>query len=176
MKFVFPTIKYKNKAISYINEFYEYNSEINGSGALDRYLKEFSYEEWLKKIINDIDIANTKPGRVSGLTYFYVDDNNEIVGMINIRLELNDFLKKEGGNIGYSIRPSKRRNHYATNMLKEALKICKRMRMNEVLISCDKSNPASRGVILNNGGVLQNEFYSEEYKEIIQMYAIKQEH
>ena len=33
MKLVFPTLEYKEKAIDYINEFYEYNSEINGSGS-----------------------------------------------------------------------------------------------------------------------------------------------
>ena len=31
---------YKDKAFEYINEFYEYGSEINGSGNLDKYFKE----------------------------------------------------------------------------------------------------------------------------------------
>ena len=48
MRLVFPCIEYKDKAIEYINEFYEYGSEINGSGSLDRYLKESTYEDWLK--------------------------------------------------------------------------------------------------------------------------------
>ena len=39
MKLVFPDITHKEKAIEFINEFYEYNSEINGSGSLDNYLK-----------------------------------------------------------------------------------------------------------------------------------------
>ena len=51
MKFVFPTLTYKDKAIEYINEFYEYGSEINGSGALDRFLKESTYEKWLDKLV-----------------------------------------------------------------------------------------------------------------------------
>ena len=34
--------------------------------------------------------------------------------MINIRLALNDFLRKEGGHIGYCIRPTERQKHYAT--------------------------------------------------------------
>lgn len=72
MKMVFPTIAYKSKAIEYINEFYTYGSEINGSGGLDRYLRESTYEEWLKKILGDIDIANIPEGKVPGLTYFYV--------------------------------------------------------------------------------------------------------
>lgn len=59
-KLVFPNLKYKEKAIEFINEFYEYNSEINGSGALDGYLEDSTYEEWLTKVLADIDIANVE--------------------------------------------------------------------------------------------------------------------
>ena len=40
MRLVFPSMAYKDKAIEYIREFYKYGSEINGSGSLDRFLKE----------------------------------------------------------------------------------------------------------------------------------------
>lgn len=45
MKLVFTNMNYKDKAIEYINEFYEHNSDVNGSGALDRFLNESTYEE-----------------------------------------------------------------------------------------------------------------------------------
>ena len=38
--------------------------------------------------------------------------------MINIRLALNDRLKKIGGHIGYSIRPTERGNGYNKNVIK----------------------------------------------------------
>lgn len=57
MKLVFPDLQYKEKAIQFINEFYEYNSEINGSGALEGYLQNSTYEDWMNKIYKDIDIA-----------------------------------------------------------------------------------------------------------------------
>ena len=124
MKLVFPDISHKEKAIQFINEFYAYNSDINGSGSLDSYLRESTYEEWLGKVIADIDIANISPSRVPSLTYFYIrKEDGRIVGMINIRLALNDFLRKESGNIGYCIRPTERKKHYATNMLNNALKV-----------------------------------------------------
>ena len=47
-----PSMKRKNEAIEYINEHYQYNSNINGSGCLDDYLEEKSYEEWLKFLKN----------------------------------------------------------------------------------------------------------------------------
>lgn len=173
MKLVFPNLSYKEKAIEYIKEFYKYDSEINGSGGLDRFLKESTYEAWLKKVISDLDIANIPESRVPALTYFYVREEDEkIVGMINIRLALNDFLRAEGGHIGYSIRPTERRKHYATEMLTAALKVCDVIGIEEVLVSCDKNNPASAGVIKNCGGILKHESYSETFDEIVQMYVI----
>ena len=174
MRFVFPTIDYKDKAIEYINEFYEFNSEINGSGSLDMFLKESTYEKWLEKLVYAMDIANMQENKVPDLTYFYVrESDDKIVGMINIRLALNDFLRKEGGHIGYAVRPTERRKGFGTDMLAEGIKVCERMGIHEVLVSCDKENIASSGVIKNCGGVLKDEFYSQTYDEILQMYIIK---
>ncbi len=174
MKLVFPDLTYKEKAIAYIREFYDYGSEIHGSGSLDRYLKESTYEAWLKKIQGDLDIANLPETKVPELTYFYVrEEDNRILGMVNIRLTLNEFLKKEGGHIGYSIRPTERGRHYGTNMLECALRVCDRLGISEVLVSCDKENKASAGVIKNCGGILKDEFYSERFRVIIQMYGIR---
>ena len=174
MKLVFPDIEHKDKATAYIKEFYEYGSEINGSGSLDRYLRESTYEAWLEKVRRDMDIANIPEPRVPALTYFYIREEDEkIIGMINLRLALNDFLRTEGGHIGYSIRPAERRRPYATEMLKEALKAYDVIGIREVLVSCDKDNPGSRGVIKNCGGVLKHERYSDTYHEWLQMYVIK---
>ena len=173
MKMIFPSMEYKKKAIEYINEFYEYGSEINGSGSLDRFLKESTYEKWLESLNASLDIANIPDSEVPKITYFYVrEDDEEIVGMVNIRLSLNDFLRKEGGHLGYSVRPTERRKHYATMLLNEALKVCDRLGIKEVLISCDKNNIASAGVIKKCGGILKNEYYSEIYQVELQMYQI----
>ena len=174
MKLVFPTMKYKDKAIEYINEFYEYGSKINGGGGLDRCLKEATYEEWLEKTLRYLDIANPPKDRSSAITYFYVREaDDRIVGMVNMRLALTDFMRKEGGHIGYSIRPTERRKHYGTALLERVLKVYGAMGIREVLVSCDKENTASAGVIKNCGGVLKDEFFSETYKEMLQMYRIR---
>jgi predicted acetyltransferase len=174
MRLVFPTLEYKEKAIEYINEFYEYGSEINGVGALNWFLKESTYEAWLQKVIADIDVANVEAPKVPALTYFFVrEEDDRILGMANLRLALNDFLRTEGGHIGYSIRPTERRKRYGTRMLQEALKVYDRLSICEILVSCSSDNPASAGVIKNCGGELVDEFYSETFQENIQKYAIK---
>lgn len=173
MRLVFPSLLYKEQAIQFINEFKEYKSDINGVGALDSYLDNSTYEEWLKKVYADIDIANIQKPRVPALTYFYVrEDDDKIIGMINIRLALNDFLKKEGGHIGYCIRPTERQKHYATDMLNSALTVCDTLDIKEVILTCDKCNIASANVIKNCNGELSEEFYSETFKEEIQKYII----
>ena len=176
MKLVFPTLAYKEKAIEFINEFFEYGSEVDGSGSLVNFLRDGkSYESWLEKVIASIDVANVDyPNRVPAITYFYVrEEDDRIVGMMNMRLCENDFIRAEAGHIGYCIRPTERRKHYATQMLAEGVRVCKLMRINNVIVSCDKVNIASAKTIMNNGGVLDAEFFSERFGEVIQRYVIK---
>jgi predicted acetyltransferase len=173
MKFVLPCKEYEQKAIEFIQEFYDHESEINGTGGLDGYLEKSTYSEWLIKVINDLDIANIPDGRVPAYTYFYVRENDDkIIGMINIRLALNDFLRKEGGHIGYSIRPSERKRGYGTIMLQETLAFCEVIGLCDIIITCNKSNVASSSMIKNCGGVLTHEFYSEVFKTDVLRYAI----
>lgn len=76
-----------------------------------------------------------------------------MVGIINIRYELNDFLRNIGGHIGYSVHPDEWGRGYATQMLKLALQHCAARGLPEVLITCAADNGASRAVIVKNGGV-----------------------
>lgn len=91
-KFEIPTKEREQDAIDFINEFYEYNSNISGTGGLQRYLD--NYDGWLEKLEEDYKrIPNEE--RVPAKTYFLVrESDNKIVGMINIRLALNERLKK----------------------------------------------------------------------------------
>ncbi len=173
MKFVFPSKEYEDKAKDYIREFHEYSSPINGTGGLDRYLEEATYGDWLLKVNADRDIANVPKDRVPAYTYFYVhDDGARIIGMINIRLALNDFLKKEGGHIGYSIRPTERRKGYGTRMLRQAMAFLKPIGLTDIILVCNKDNLASARIIMNCGGILEDEFYSHTFDELIQRYRI----
>lgn len=173
MKFVFPSKEYEGQARAYIQEFIDCGSPINGSGALDRYLAGEGYDAWLQHLHAQADIANVPAGFVPSFTYFYLrEEDGKVIGMINLRLYLNDFLRREGGHIGYSICPSERRRGYGTRMLREALSFFFPLACEPVLISCDRDNPASAGVIKNCGGVLEAEFYSEVFGETIQRYRI----
>lgn len=161
-KFYFevPGIERKEAAIEYINEFYEYKSDINGSGSLHRYLD--NYEGWLCKLSEDYTrIPNEE--KVPSRTYFLVrSSDNKIVGMINIRLALNERLKKFGGHIGYSIRPTERGKGYNKINLYLGLKICKEHGIETVLMDADKDNPASWRTMEALGGVMVREYFDDE--------------
>ena len=80
LKHVKPLKEHEKDAINYIKEFYKYNSNINGSGGLDRYLDD--YDGWLKKLEDDRNrIPNEE--KVPAETYFLVrESDNKIVGII----------------------------------------------------------------------------------------------
>lgn len=155
LRLIRPSIKYKEAGIDYINEHYAYNSPINGCGGLNRYLN--NYEGWLKKLENDM--SNPGPGRVHALTYYLVrESDNKIVGMVNIRLELNDRLLRCGGNIGYGIRPSERRKGYNKINLYLALEVCQEYGLEEVLLDCDEENIGSKRSMEALGGALISKY------------------
>ena len=162
MKLIEPTIEYKEKAIEYIEEFYKYNSPINGTGGLDRYLD--NYEEWLIKIAKDKTCRDE--GRVPALTRFLIrEEDNKIIGMINIRLSLNENLKRCGGNIGYSIRPTERQKGYNKINLYLGLKICLEYGINKVYLDFNKDNLGSKKTIEALGGILEYEKTNEENEQ-----------
>ena len=157
--FEIPGISRKEDAIDYIREFLEYGSEINGSGGLHRFLDD--YEGWLKKLDLDyIQVPNEE--RVPGRTYFLVrESDSRIVGMINIRLALNERLSHYGGHIGYSIRPTERGKGYNNINLYLGLKVCRKYGIERIFMDADLENPASWKTMEAFGGVRIREYYDD---------------
>lgn len=146
-----PSIDRKNDAIDFINEFYKYNSEINGVGGLHRYLDD--YRGWLNKLEEDYTRIPSEE-KVPARTYFLVRQNdNKIIGMINIRLTLNKRLREFGGHIGYGIRPTERGKGYNKINLYLGLKVCDEYGIENVLLDADLDNPASWKTMEALGGI-----------------------
>ena len=115
--------------------------------------------------LDNLEHKEAKDGKVPDSVFFLYDETRDkMIGAVNIRHYLNDFLLKEGGHIGDGIRPSERRKGYATLMIKLALEECKKLGIDRVLMVCDKDNIGSAKSIMNNGGVLENEFINSEGK------------
>lgn len=95
------------------------------------------------------------PGFVTNTCYWAVY-GDEVVGRIAIRHELNDFLKKVGGHIGYIVRPSYRTRGVASEMLRLILKTERARSIGRLLVTCDENNTASERTILKNGGAFES--------------------
>ena len=170
-----PSIGRKNDALEYIEEFYEYGSQIHGTGSLDKALKKGkTYEEWLDNNIKLHDESYAlKNGLVPSYTYFFVrEDDNRIVGMIDLRLGLNEYLRNFGGHIGYSIRPTERRKGYNKINLYLVLQEAQRYNLEKVLITCADSNEGSRKTILSLGGDYEKNTFDELDNETMELYWI----
>lgn len=95
-------------------------------------------------------------GRWVPNTFLVADVRGVIVGRTSIRHELNDFLLRLGGHIGYGVRPAHRRRGYATEILRQSLNVAHGMGINPVLVTCDEGNVASARTIERCGGVLDD--------------------
>lgn len=113
------------------------------------------------------------PGFVAHTTYWLVD-GEDVVAVSNLRHELTDGLRRDGGHIGYGVRPSARRRGYATRILHETLARAAARGIGEVLLTCGKSNIGSARTILRAGGRLVSEEYLPELGEHTQRYIIRQ--
>jgi len=112
------------------------------------------------------------PGFVAHSTYWHVLGGSTVVGVSNLRHQLTDSLRRDGGNIGYGIRPSARGNGYATELLRRTLTRAAEMGLPKVLLVCDKSNEPSARVIVRNGGVLESEEFLSDHNDVVQRYWI----
>ena len=149
-----PDLSYADEIIKYKEESLEESPIINGSAGLDRFSSiEIWFEELKKRSCED----TVPKGLVPSSTYLGVrEKDNYIVGMIDIRHYLNEYLTQVGGHIGYGVRKTERNKGYAKQMLKLALEKCKELKIKKVLITCDEDNIASEKVILSVNAKLED--------------------
>ena len=149
-----PNLSYADEIIKYKEESLAESPIINGSAGLDRFSSiEVGLEELKKRSCED----TVPKGLVPSSTYLAVrEKDNYIVGMIDIRHYLNEYLTQVGGNIGYGVRKTERNKGYAKQMLKLALEKCKELKIKKVLITCDEDNIASEKVILSANAKLED--------------------
>jgi len=164
----FPTLEDKDNVLDFKSEFLASGQRMAGVSGLD---KIEIFEDWLERINKDLFRESCGEGRVPSTLYLtYKSKDNKLVGIVQIRHELNENLLNYGGNIGDSIRPSEQNKGYGTEQISLALEKCRELKMNKVLITCFKSNIASARTIQKNNGILENEVFDNG--ELKQRYWI----
>ena len=152
-----PSAVRKADIIEYLNEFEAAGSEINGSGSLDRILSGWTFEQALERCLSMENREYAKnAGRCPGKTFLLIRENdNRLVGTVNVRWDLNEEMLRFVGHIGYGIRPSERRKGYNKINLYLALKEAEKIGLERVMIDCAASNIASDKTIKALGGIME---------------------
>ena len=155
---------------SYRLEMLAASSSMDGTGGLEEY---DDPSDWLAHI-RALETPATCPKHLVTATIFAAvrKTDSRLVGMIDLRHRLSDYLAQYGGHIGYSVRPGERRKGYASKMLALMLEEARQRGMNRLLITCDEDNEASRRAILRNGGLFDGNVWLEEEKQTVSRYWI----
>lgn len=157
LKLIKASQEYQKQIVEMLEEWIAYNREHPEANTSPWSIFKNDYHDF-EYYEKHLDVEIPTEGLVPDSTYFCLDEERNImVGAINIRHELNDYLLKYGGHIGDGIRPSERRKGYATKMIALGLEECKKLGIHKVLITCDKTNIGSAKSIIKNGGILENE-------------------
>jgi len=158
MKLIEPSMEYDRQIQAFRREYLEYGGSMDGSSSLRKFDRT---QDWLDQL---------EPLTAQ---YLYVrEEDDRVVGVIQIRRRFNEFLEKYAGHIGYCVRPSERRKGYATQMLSQALTECERLGIYDVLVCCLADNEASRRTILDNGGAYESKVLEPRSQRWIERYWI----
>ncbi len=166
-----PTAKYIPQYEAYRREFLDFGGSMDGAGGLRRLE---SGRAWLDEVERFSRPETVPEGKVVSTQFILVREaDDRLLGMLQLRHDLNDYLRRVAGHIGYSVRPSERRRGYAKRMLAMALDEARKLGLERVMISCSVENEASRRTILSNGGVFESTVLDETDGELLERYWIE---
>ena len=153
MELVLPSVKYKE---SYLGALEEAKTDPgNLISKLQEPKENETFESFVEHFYDEMKGLNLPEGYVPA-TMFWLIDNGEFIGRIQIRHELSEAMRTRGGHIGYYVRPTKRKMGYGKKMLEMALMEAKKMGFEKVILTCNDDNNGSIRIIEGNGGVLEN--------------------
>ncbi|MFF0253458.1 GNAT family N-acetyltransferase [Micromonospora zamorensis] len=113
------------------------------------------FAAWVTRLADQSDPATPLDAARVPCTYRWIVEDDRVLGGIALRHELNDYLLRVAGHIGYGIRPSARRRGLATWALGRILAEARALGLGRVLLVCEAGNVASSRTIERCGGVLE---------------------
>ena len=164
-----PSPRLKDSYISLVREFNELGEP------LIPFILKFPTDDFpaflarLEECSRGLEVPN---GFVAHKTFWLTDANDQVLGVSNLRFSLTDSLRKDGGHIGFSVRPSARRRGFATIILKETLVKAREHGIKRALVTAHRGNTGSVRAILKNGGVQDSEELLPGHTDLMQRFWI----
>jgi predicted acetyltransferase len=130
-----------------------------------------THAEHLRRLDEMSRGVDVPPGFVpSTMLYGFVE--GEIVGRVSVRHTLSPRLEQRGGHLGYAVAPAHRRHGFATEMVRQALPVCRRLGLGTILATCADDNRSSWRVLERLGAQLLGSSWDEEEEELVRRYAL----
>ncbi len=165
LEFVLPDARHRADVRGFYDEFRAQGETCIGYGGYE------DFDAWLTGMRNRRTGTNLPQGYVPENFYLCYADG-VLVGVLNLKFTLTEYLLNYGGHIGYAVRPSRRRQGLATRMLGQSLEIARTLGMTRLLCVCDADNLPSERTILRNGGVLEDVRFDPEERVEVKRYWI----
>jgi len=171
---VIPSVAYRDSYLDALKEGFVHGGQKTMDKKLITWITE-NFEEHLKILMHgnpkkEIKFPDgNKYPRVENRIYWLVE-NNIFIGQSSFRPQLNEFLKKWGGNIGYGVRPLYKRQGMGKKLLNLTLEYVKLAGLSKVLITCDDDNIGSIKIIEASGGVLEKTVKYEWAEKPLRLY------
>lgn len=121
------------------------------------------YKEWLKGKVQNTEQTGIVDGWKVPETTFWLYEDGRPVGCGSVRHFLTDKLLEQGGNIGYSIRPSDRNRGLGKVLLSLLINESRKMGIDRLLLTIQNGNLPSLHVALANGGKIEKTTEERSY-------------
>ena len=161
----------REQVIDYIKEFKKEKLDSIAGHIPYHFVVTEDFDGYYKRVV---ELENNPPeGKVKATQFLaFRKLDNRLLGLVNVRHELNENLLKSGGHIGYSVRPSERSKGYAKSTLKLALEFgFNELKLDSVLLTALEANVPSIKVIEKFNPV-EDQVYIDEKGNVFRRFWI----